>query len=282
MAFTRAWEENDVSRDVKRILMDARSALNLPYIPTLFKILANSPDYLKVAWDDLAPVVRSNEFHAAGLALEEYIYSLVVASGWRFNEQRRELHDQRFSSEDTIFIADALAIFAHGLPQMLLLARLLQAGYSGGQGGRISHVKQTSMIAQSLRIHVPNEREAGLRSWLIYNDIKKTTGSRSVLSVLRFISPYPGYLASVWMDWKKTLKNPAVQRAKEEVGRRSAGLITGLPVGDHRASGKIKPEHWREIEETVDGFVRMLPLFALVTAVWRKSFMPRPRDVRAA
>ena len=282
MAFTRAWEENDVSRDIKRILMDARSALNLPYIPTLFKILANSPDYLKVAWDDLAPVVRSNEFHAAGLALEEYIYSLVVASGWRFNEQRRELHDQRFSSEDTIFIADALAIFAHGLPQMLLLARRLQTGYSGGQGGRISHVKQTSMIAQSLRIHVPNEREAGLRSWLIYNDIKKTTGSRSVLSVLRFISPYPGYLASVWMDWKKTLKNPAVQRAKEEVGRRSAGLITGLPVGDHRASGKIKPEHWREIEETVDGFVRMLPLFALVTAVWRKSFMPRPRDVRAA
>jgi hypothetical protein len=121
-----------------------------------------------------------------------------------------------------------------------------------------------------------------LRSWLIYNDIKKTTGSRSVLSVLRFISPYPGYLASVWMDWKKALKNPSVQRAKEEVVRRSAGLITGLPVADHRASGKIKPEHWREIEETVDGYVRMLPLFALVTAVWRKSFMPRPRDVRAA
>jgi halocarboxylic acid dehydrogenase DehI len=237
---------------------------------------------LKVAWNDLAPVVRSKEFHAAGLALEEYIYSVVVAGGWRFNEQRRELQDQRFSTEDTIFIADALAIFAHGLPQMLLLARLLQAGYSGGQHGRISHVKQTSMIAQALKIHVPNERESGLRSWLIYNDIKKTTGSRSVLSVLRFISPYPGYLASVWIDWKKTLKNPAIVRAKEEVSRRSAGLATGLPVGDHRASGKIRPEHWREIEETVDGFVRMLPLFALVTAVWRKSFMPRPRDVRAA
>ena len=282
MAFTRAWEENDVSRDVKRIFLDARSALNLPYLPTLFKLLANSPDYLKEAWNDLAPVVRSKEFHAAGLALEEYIYSVVVTAGWRFTEQRRELQDQRFSNEDTIFIADALAIFAHGLPQVLLLARLLQAGYSGGQSGRISHVKQTSMISQALKIHVPNEREAGLRSWLIYNDIKKTTGSRSVMSVLRFISSYPGYLTSVWMDWKKTLKNPAVLRAKEEVSRRSAGLITGLPVGDHRASGKIKPEQWREIEETIDGFVRMLPLFALVTAVWRKSFVPRPRDVRAA
>ncbi len=282
MAFTRAWEEDDVSRDVKRIFMDARSALNLPYIPTLFKVLANSPDYLKLAWNDLAPVIRSKEFHAAGLALEEYIYSVVVAGGWRFNEQRRELHDQRFSNEDTIFIADALAIFAHGLPQMLLLARLLQVGYSGGQDGRISHVKQSSMIAQALKIHVPNEREAGLRSWLIYNDIRKTTGSRSVQSVLRFISPYPGYLTSVWMDWKKILKNPAILRAKEDVSRRSAGLVTGLPVGDHRSSGKIKREEWREIEETVDGFVRMLPLFALVTAVWRKSFMPRPRDVRAA
>ncbi len=254
MAFTRAWEEDDVSRDVKRIFMDARSALNLPYIPTLFKVLANSPDYLKLAWNDLAPVIRSKEFHAAGLALEEYIYSVVVAGGWRFNEQRRELHDQRFSNEDTIFIADALAIFAHGLPQMLLLARLLQVGYSGGQDGRISHVKQSSMIAQALKIHVPNEREAGLRSWLIYNDIRKTTGSRSVQSVLRFISPYPGYLTSVWMDWKKILKNPAILRAKEDVSRRSAGLVTGLPVGDHRSSGKIKREEWREIEETVDGF----------------------------
>src|SRR5205807_8734030 len=139
-----------------------------------------------------------------------------------------------FSTEDIIFIADAFAIFAHGLPQVLLLARLLQVGYSGGQRGRISHVKQTSMIAQALKIHVPNEREAGLRSWLIYNDIKKTTGSKTVLSVLRFISPYPGYLASVWLDWKKTVKSPTVQRAQEEVSRRSAGLIAGLPVADHR------------------------------------------------
>jgi len=282
MAFTRAWEEDDVSRDIKRIYTDARSALNLPYIPTLFKVLANHPEYLKAAWSDLAPVVRSKEFHSAALALEEYIYSLVVAGGWKFNEQRRELQDQRFSVEDTIFVADAVAIFAHGLPQILLLARLLQAGYAGGQSGRISHIKQSSMIAQALSIHVPNEREAGLRSWLIYNDIKKTTGSKSVLSVLRFISPYPGYIASVWLDWKKVLKNSAVLRAKEEVSRRGAGLVIGLPVSDHRSPGKIKAEQWREIEETVDGFVRMLPLFSLVTAVWRKSFVPRPRDVRAA
>src|SRR5258707_13106405 len=101
MAFPRAWEENDVSRDIKGIFMDARSALNLPYIPTLFKVLANSPDYLKLAWNDLAPVIRSKEFHAAGLALQEYIYSVVVAGGVGVNAQRRGLHDQRCSNEDT-------------------------------------------------------------------------------------------------------------------------------------------------------------------------------------
>src|SRR5437868_8891385 len=120
MAFTRAWEETDVSRDVKRIFTDARAALNLPYLPTLFKVLANSPDYLKVAWSDLAPVVRSKEFHAASLALEEYIYSVVVAAGWRFNDQRRGLQGQKISTEDIIFIADALAIFAPGSPAVLL------------------------------------------------------------------------------------------------------------------------------------------------------------------
>src|SRR3954468_6802163 len=172
MAFTRAWEENDVSRDIKRIYTDARSALNLPYIPTMLKVLANQPEYLKAAWNDVGPVVRSKEFHSAALALEEYVYSLVVAGGWKFNEQRRELQDQRFSVEDTIFVADAVAIFAHGLPQILLLARLLQAGRRGGRRPQVGHLNETSMIAQALSIHVPNEREAGLRSWLIYNDIK--------------------------------------------------------------------------------------------------------------
>ena len=43
--------------------------------------------------------------------------------------------------------------------------------------------------------------------------------------------------------------------ARDEVARRSMGLITGLPVKDHRElSRSIRGEQWREVEETVDSY----------------------------
>jgi hypothetical protein len=44
----------------------------------------------------------------------------------------------------------------------------------------------------------------------------------------------------------------------------------------------VAPNEWREIEETVDGFVRQLPLDALLMAVWQRSFPASVARIRAA
>jgi hypothetical protein len=156
---------------------------------------------------------------------------------------------------------------------MLLFTRLMQRGYAGGQRGRVSAGKQASALARLVTVHVPNESEAGLRVWLIYSDIRRTTGSKNVCSLYRALSPFPGYLASVWMDSKKLLHDPGLKQAGEQVVPRASGLVIGLPVRDHRALGKeISADQWREIEELVDGAVKMQPQFALIGAIWQRSF----------
>ena len=51
------------------------------------------------------------------------------------------------------------------------------------------------------------------------------------------------------------------------------GLTIGLPVNDHRALAKtVNSQQWREIEQTVDSFARLLPQFAIIGAVWQRSF----------
>jgi len=282
MSLTRLYEEEDLAPDLRRLYTDIRCGLDLPFVPSLFKLAAGIPEYLKVIWHDLGPVARSREFQAVGLALEEFTRSLAISDGWTFSNQQRVLAEQKFPAEDMEQMAAIVGIFVRALPRMLLFTRLVQRGYSGGQPGRVTSAKRVSAIPRLVTLHVPNERDAGLRVWLIYNDIRKTTDSSHIMSLLRVISPFPGYLASVWVDAKKVMRENSFAAARDRLNKRAMALLNGLPVRDHRASAKhVSPTQWKEIEEMVDGFARLAPQFALLSAVWQRSF-PNVRSARLA
>ncbi len=282
MSLTRLYEEEELAPDLRRLYTEIRCGLDLPFVPSLFKLAAGIPEYLKMMWQDLGPVARSREFQAAGLALEEFTRSLAVSDGWTFSDQQRVLAEQKFPAEDVEQMATIVGIFVRALPRMLLLTRLVQRGYSGGQAGRVTSVKQVSAMSRLVTLHVPNERDAGLRAWLIYNDIRKTLGCSHVMSLLRVISPFPGYLASIWVDAKKVMREDSFATARDQINKRAMALLNGLPVRDHRATAKhISSDQWKEIEEMVDGLARLGAQFALLAAVWQRSF-PNVRSARLA
>jgi hypothetical protein len=283
MALTRAYEEHEVTPELRRLYGSVRSSFDLPFVPTIFKLFAGIPQYLRKMWDDLDQVVGSKEFQSASQALQELAHSAAVSGGWTFSDQPKVLAADKFSNADIRVIGGMINLFARSSAQMALFVRLMQRGYSGGQRGRVTGSRQVSALAQMVRIDIPNEREAGLRVWLIYSDIKKTTGAKSVLSLYRALAPFPSYLASAWLDSKKLLVDPSFIHAREELNRRARALLTGLPVKDHRALLKdLDPLQWREIEETVDGFARNLPQFVLLTAAWLRSFPNASRLIGAA
>lgn len=283
MALTRAYEEHEVTPELRRLYASVRRSFDLPFVPTIFKLFAGMPQYLRRMWDDLDPVVRSREFQSAAEALQELAHSAAVSGGWTFSDQPKVLAADKFSNADIRVIGGLINLFSRSTAQMALLVRLMQSGCAGGQRGRVTSSRQVSALAQMVRIDIPNEREAGLRVWLIYSDIKRTIGAKSVLSLYRVLAPYPSYLASAWLDSKKLLADSAFVRAREELNRRARALLTGMPVKDHRAMLKeLDPQQWNEIEETVNGFARDLPQFVLLTAVWLRSFPSASRLIGAA
>ncbi|HEY5027095.1 MAG TPA: halocarboxylic acid dehydrogenase DehI family protein [Candidatus Angelobacter sp.] len=283
MALNRAYEEHEVTPEMRRMYANIRSAFDLPFVPTVFKLSAGIPQYLKVLWKDLEGVVCSREFETAATAYQEIAHSASISGGWTFSDQPGVLAADKFSNADIRVVGGIVGLFARATAQMALFSRLLQRGYSGGQKGRVTKSKQVSALAQLVRVHIPNEREAGLRVWLIYSDIKKTTGAKSVMSLYRVLSPFPSYLASAWLDSKRLLVDPSFVAAREELNRRARALLAGMPVKDHRALLKdLDPEQWRDIEETVDGFARLLPAFTLLTSVWQRSFPSASRLIGAA
>jgi hypothetical protein len=283
MALTRAYEEHEVTPELRRLYGNVRTSFDLPFVPTIFKLAAGIPEYLRKIWDDLGPVSRSREFQAAARAFQELAHSTVVSGGWTFSDQSKVLAAEKFSNADMRVIGGMVTLFHRGMVQGALFARLMQRGYSGGQRGRVTASKQVSALSQMVQIQVPNEREAGLRVWLIYSEFKKATGASAVPGLYRVLSPFPGYLASAWLEGKKLLQETSFIGAWEDLNRRARGLLAGMPVKDHRALLKdLDPAKWREIEETVDCFARLLPQFVLMTAVWERSFPGVPRLIGAA
>jgi hypothetical protein len=273
MALVRAYEENEVGAELRRVYTELRGNFDLPFVPTLFKNLAAVPPYLKGMWRDLGPIASSREFHAASDTLDDFVRAKALGGGWRLRDQERMLAEQKISTNDMPVLAGVVGIFVRALPRLLLFARLMQWGYYGGQRGRVSPGKQAPALSRLVTLHVPNEREAGLRVWLLYADIRRTLKTKSVMCLYRTLSPFPSYLASAWGDSKSVLADTSFQRAAEGVSQRAASLVRGIPVHDHeKILRALSPDQAREVRETVDEFVRTAPLLALLSVVWRKSF----------
>jgi hypothetical protein len=273
MALVRAYEEDEVGPELRRIYAELRSNFDLPFVPTLFKNLAGVPQYLKGMWRDLGPTACSREFLAAAATLDEFVRAQALGGGWRLRDQERILAEQRISTNDIPVLAGVVGVFVRALPSLLLFAQLMQSSHQGGQKGRVSPGKRSPALSRLVTLHVPNEREASLRVWLIYADIRRTLKTRSVISLYRVLSPFPSYLASTWVDSKRVLADESFQHACEGVSHRVRSLVGGIPVPDHtRLLSELRPDAAREVRETVDEFVRIAPALALLSVVWRRSF----------
>lgn len=283
MALNRLFEANELSPELGRIYDEVRAAFDLPYVPAMFKLLAGCPEYLRIAWKDLKTVASSREFQTSANAMGEFVRSQAISGAWHLGDQERLLANQKISTADMPVLAGVVGVFARALPRILIFTRLLQRGYSGGQKGRVSAGKESPALSRLITLHIPSEREAGLRTWMIFNDMRRSTGASNVMDMYRVLAPFPGYLAAVWQDSKNVMGDAAFQRSRDQIARRSIGLTSGLPVRDHRELGKtIAPEQWREIEEVVDGYARQLPLYSLLAWVWRRSFSIPSGSRRAA
>ena len=120
--------------------------------------------------------------------------------------------------------------------------------------------------------HIPAESQAGLRVWLVYADIRRTLGVKTVHSMFRLLAPFPAYLATVWLDSKRLIADSEFARARNEVARRALALLSGTPSGTSAPGQQsLRPQQWREIEETVDAFARLSPQILLLAAVRERS-----------
>src|ERR1700760_3510105 len=110
MAFTRAYEENEVTPEIRRMYAGIRTGFDLPFVPTVLKLSAGVPQYLKIVWKDLESVVCSREFENAQRAFQEIGHSTAITGGWTFSDQPAILAADKFSNADIRVIGGIIGL----------------------------------------------------------------------------------------------------------------------------------------------------------------------------
>src|SRR5437588_10785660 len=110
MAITRAYEEHEVTPELRRLYCNVRTSFDLPFVPTLFKLMAGIPEYMRKVWDDLGPLCRSKEFQAAARAFQELAHSTAVSGAWTFPDQTNALAAENFSNADMLVVGELVRL----------------------------------------------------------------------------------------------------------------------------------------------------------------------------
>ena len=191
---------------IKPVYEDIQSALRVPFVNLIFRVLANYPDYLLPAWRSLAPIVRTLEFERAADRLRARAALSHLPSKL---EQGTEVPQLR-AFNDTIHYV---------LPKLLLVATLLDERLSDPED---SHRESSGMIPAGIaegatKVEMVDPDQASGRIKELFDSIKSTHGHPLVSSYFRGLAQWPEVLDALWSGLEPCVGAKAYEDRKAEL-----------------------------------------------------------------
>jgi hypothetical protein len=179
---------DEADERIQALYEDIKKALRVPIINLIFRTLANDPDYLTLAWERTAPVVRTRSFETAADAIraDALIEDPPGASAvdWDSTGPLEKIRD----FNDTIHYV---------LPKLLLIVTAWDEGEWSGGDGDCSALPAGVAEGASTGSMVEME-DASDRVRSLLQREKEAHGHPLVSSYYRVLANWPDFLEPAW------------------------------------------------------------------------------------
>jgi hypothetical protein len=240
---------------IRPIYEDIQQVLRVPFVNFIFRTLANYPDYLESAWQDLRPSLRSRAFEQAadeirveGLLDRVPNASEVAWEGLADLEQIRPFND-------TIHYV---------LPKLLLIATAWHEGLRGGGTGTDAGDGIPAGVAEgTTKIPMVDPKSATGRVKELFQDIRERHRHPGVASYYRALGHWPEFLGTAWERIRPIVGSPEYDERKSRVvARAEMELRNVLGAGATGGGGanRIPQESMEEVRAILSVFrYRLIP-----------------------
>jgi hypothetical protein len=249
--------EEDAQGQVKAVYKDIKQTLRVPLVNLVFRVLANHPDYLQLAWRQLKPNIQTVFFEQQADAIRARAVDGVASMSVRTAEQDPA-------------IGEVLNVFHYVNPKLLLAVAALRTA-SNGELPRLEEIPAEArrQIVPGIPGGVPSvpmvdPDAASPEVRAIFEDILTTLNLNSVNSDYRALAHYPDYFTRAWDALKPMATSPDYQRLHVDLRRIAEEAVLRLPFRVEASPNVmrlcgISEREIDAIRGTLDRFYRLLP-----------------------
>jgi hypothetical protein len=220
---------------VRLIYEDIRNTLRVPFVNTIFRVLANYPTYLSFVWSQLGPYLRKRSMERAadelraGNALGPLLEEVGAApANWT---ELGDLERIRPFTDAMHYVAPKLLLVATAFDDELLDHDASDAPDRAQEGtgvplGWIPIGPAEGMI--SLPLIAPHEAPGRVQA--LFEAITRRHGHPLVATYYRALANWPPFLRVVWDYLEPIVGSAAYARHKEDVIDRALHVVRRLSL----------------------------------------------------
>jgi hypothetical protein len=259
--------------DLKAVYEATKSGLSVPWMGVVTMAFAHYRSFYAQLWTALEPMVASQQFEEACLALR--YCAEEQANGLTPSALTKPLSELDYSDPELDEIKACNEIFSEGnMPYLLIatLARLLLEGQDWKSDETLTPSMRSAISGARPILIEPHHACADLNA--LYADIRSTLGLPFVNTDYRAFARWPSYFKLAWSDLQPSIQTDAYEQAVTCVHDKACELARSLanPTGltsEQLLAAASKDADPSEILDVVRLFQWLLPSLAVNVAYFR-------------
>jgi Halocarboxylic acid dehydrogenase DehI len=250
-------KEKDAKGRTREIFDEIKEALGVPYVSTLFQVLASFPEFFDLFWRSAKDVVSTQEFFlfSERLGAEAYtrVHNYFSVPSLRSPETKRKL--------DTGILAELhqmVELYQYSSSMLLLVsAALIQEFENPGRETQRSMSIGSHPKFSGIPLIV-EEHLAPATSRKIFADIKRTLNVPFLNICYLNLGQWPDFLKLYWESLKPLMRTPIYEQQRLSMRDSALSLAAELPRPLH-----VSTAHLEEAGVQLDDIYRVIQLSEL-------------------
>ena len=224
----RLVSEADADEATRQIFAEIKQALGLNRLELFYPALAVYPAFLRLHWDAVAAIARSQELFAAAGCLRADAYTRAHNY---FRVPDLSLHRRRPRPDEDAADIAAIADFYHYVEPLLLLLACYQMQALENAAGQadITATPQTPPQTVESPPCTVDETSASPATKKLFEDIRRVLAVPFVSPEFRAFACRPEFLSDFWTALKQMLASPVYDECRYGVRTTAWSLASLLP-----------------------------------------------------
>lgn len=220
--------ESEAPPEIRAIYEDMKDVLGVPQINIILQAYAGFPEFFKMQWQRLRPIVSSKEFFDFGNRLCADAFTRVH-NYFKVPDFCSAIDRMHFSEDAKEELSEVVNLFQYYDPLLLLITSAQQQAFENPVGSGAPPVEAKSHPSYEHPAILVEQEAASQEVQKLFEEVRHFLKIPIVPTDVRAIARWPDFLRQYWVTLHPLLESPVYQQCMRSLMESAWKLAQELP-----------------------------------------------------